>query len=238
MPETRYDNITSVIADIEEMSRNMSSYFDDLEPQAAIDNYLTGKINCLIRYFKLFGWLNLSTILESMIPFAGTATVNLDTIINYVIPEAKRLMNNTPIEIVHDDLEHFWSIIHPRIKALAKPRFDSSFYADAVESSFKELNDIIKAIVLEKTGREIDGASLMNTAFSIANPIIKLNCLESDTDRNIQQGYMQILAGSMIGIRNPKAHANLNPDKTRTLHLISLASLLMYKVDERIQDNN
>jgi uncharacterized protein (TIGR02391 family) len=238
MPENRYDNITSIINDIEEMSRNMDGYLDDLEPQAAIDNYFSGKINCLIQYFKIFGWINLSTILESMIPFVGTATVNLDTVLSYVIPEAKRLMNDTHIELGHDELEHYWEIIHPRIRTLAKPRFYSGFFADAVESSFKEINDIIKAIVIEKTGRELDGANLMTTAFSIANPIIKLNSLESETDRSIQLGYMQILAGSMTGIRNPKAHANLNPDKTRTLHLISLASLLMFKIDERIQDDN
>jgi len=238
MPDTRYEIITSIISEIEELSKNMDSYWDDLEPQAAIDNYLTGKVNCLIQYFKLFGWLNLSTVLEGMIPFVGTATVNIDTIVNYIIPEAKRLMSTSKSETDNDGLMHYWEIIHPRISALAKPRFYSGFFADAVESSFKEINDIIKGIVLEKTGKEIDGSSLMTTAFSINNPVIKLNQLESETDRNIQLGYMQILAGSMTGIRNPKAHANLNPDKKRTLHLISLASLLMYKIDERLQDIN
>ncbi|MBI5281457.1 MAG: hypothetical protein HY858_07225 [Candidatus Solibacter usitatus] len=52
--------------------------------------------------------------------------------------------------------------------------------------------------------------------------------------RRLQQGYMQIMAGSMTGIRNPKAHGNLNPDSTKALHLICLASLLMNKLDERI----
>jgi len=45
---------------------------------------------------------------------------------------------------------------------------------------------------------------------------------------------MQIMAGSMTGIRNPKAHGNLNPDSTKALHLICLASLLMHRLDERI----
>jgi uncharacterized protein (TIGR02391 family) len=58
--------------------------------------------------------------------------------------------------------------------------------------------------------------------------------MQSQSDKDEQQGYMQIFAGAMTGIRNPKAHANLNPDQRKTLHLISLASLLMYRLDERL----
>lgn len=59
--------------------------------------------------------------------------------------------------------------------------------------------------------------------------------LTTETDRSIQQGYMQIFAGAMTGIRNPKAHGNLNPDSSKALHLIALASLLMHKIDERVE---
>ena len=74
----------------------------------------------------------------------------------------------------------------------------------------------------------------MYAAFSPDKPLIRLTALETDTDKNIQQGYMQIMAGAIIGIRNPKAHGNLNPGASRALHLICLASLLMHKIDERI----
>lgn len=74
----------------------------------------------------------------------------------------------------------------------------------------------------------------MNTAFSPNKPLIRLTALDTETDRNIQQGYMQIMAGAMIGIRNPNAHGNLNPGASRALHLVCLASLLMHQIDERI----
>ena len=92
----------------------------------------------------------------------------------------------------------------------------------------------MKRIVRDVDGRELDGAGLMTTAFSVQNPLIRLTALETDTDRNIQQGYMQIMTGAMIGIRNPKAHGNLSPAGSKALHLICLASLLMHKIDERI----
>lgn len=64
--------------------------------------------------------------------------------------------------------------------------------------------------------------------------IRKLTELKTESDRSEQQGYMSIYAGAMTGIRNPKAHGNLNPDPRRTLHLIALASLLMLRIDERV----
>jgi uncharacterized protein (TIGR02391 family) len=77
------------------------------------------------------------------------------------------------------------------------------------------VNDAVKGLVREADGRELDGAGLMTTAFSPQNPIIRLTALATETDRNIQQGYMQIMAGAMTGVRNPKAHGNLNPDSTK-----------------------
>jgi uncharacterized protein (TIGR02391 family) len=72
----------------------------------------------------------------------------------------------------------------------------------------------------------------MTTAFSVQNPIIELDDLATVSGKDIQQGYMQIFAGAMTGIRNPKAHGNLDIDETRAIHLLFLASLLMYKLDE------
>ena len=130
--------------------------------------------------------------------------------------------------------EDFWSDIHPKITAVSKSRYESNHYADAVESALKEINSIIKEIAKRKTGSELDGANLMRTAFTPNNPIIVLDDLSTETGRNVQQGYMEIFAGAMTGIRNPKAHDNLNITENRAKHFIYLSSLLMYKVDERV----
>jgi len=236
MSETRTESLIAILDDISEFTFSLNTYYDDAEPQGVIDAVLSGKIDSLKTFFQLLGWLELATNLSEMIPLRGNAVENLDTLKMVIIPEARRLIELTNINSIHNQDESFWEIIHPRICSLARPRFEAGFFADAVESSFKEINDTVKRIVLFSTEREIDGAGLMNFAFSLQNPIIKLNSGNSETEKNIQQGYMQIMAGSMIGIRNPKAHSNLNPDRKRTLHLISLASLLMYKIDERVPD--
>lgn len=129
-------------------------------------------------------------------------------------------------------ISDFWDIIHEDIIKVSRSKFEDGHYADSVESAFKETNARVKKIVIGKTGKELDGASLMTTAFSVNKPIISLDDLSSKSGQDIQQGYMQIFAGAMTGIRNPKAHDNITISKERAIHFIFLASLLMCKLDE------
>lgn len=129
--------------------------------------------------------------------------------------------------------QFFWNLINPAITRVSKSRFDSGHYADSVEAALKEINKVIKEIVKTDTGEELDGAQLMYKAFSPNQPVIRIGDLSSETGRNIQQGYMQIFAGAMIGIRNPKAHENIVINSNRAIHLLTLASLLISKLDEK-----
>jgi uncharacterized protein (TIGR02391 family) len=126
-----------------------------------------------------------------------------------------------------------WSLLHPKIVEIAKSRFLSEHYADSVEAALKEVNSVVKTIVKERLNQELDGADLMNRAFSVNNPVISLDDPSTETGKNVQKGYMQIFAGAMTGIRNPKAHENIIIDETRAIHFLFLASLLMFKIDER-----
>ena len=76
----------------------------------------------------------------------------------------------------------------------------------------------------------------MHQAFSPKKPVIILDDLSTETGRNTQQGYMEIFAGAMMGIRNPKAHANITISPERGLQFLVLASLLMSKLDESLEE--
>ena len=134
--------------------------------------------------------------------------------------------NNNPSSI--------WENIHPQIVAVSKARFDNEHYADAVEAAFKEINTRVKKIYKDRTSVEKDGAKLMLAAFSVQNPIIKLGDISTETGTNIQQGYMEMFAGAMIGIRNPQAHNNLLITKDNAIRELHFASMLMYKIDDEL----
>jgi len=127
----------------------------------------------------------------------------------------------------------FWSLLHERVVKTAKGRFDAGHYADSVEAALKELNSDMKALVKKATGKELDGADLMHQALSPKNPIIVLDDLSTESGRNQQMGYMEIFAGAMTGIRNPKAHENLTITKERAIHHLFLTSLLFNRLGER-----
>ena len=134
--------------------------------------------------------------------------------------------NNHPFSI--------WDNIHPQIVAVSKARFNNEHYADAVEAAFKEINTRVKKIYKDRTSVEKDGAKLMQAAFSVQNPIIKLGDISTETGTNIQQGYMEMFAGAMIGIRNPQAHNNLLITKDNAIRELHFASMLMYKIDDEL----
>lgn len=56
--------------------------------------------------------------------------------------------------------------------------------------------------------------------------------LTTESGRNIQSGFSQILSGAMTGIRNPKAHANIDNDIDETLRLLCFCGELMDKIEK------
>ena len=155
----------------------------------------------------------------------------LQEFINALTPQNSPLRNLIK-ETTHLFNFDFWSIIHKSIIDVSKKKFEDGHYSDAVESALKEINMRVKKIVKDKIGQELDGSALMQRAFSLENPIILLEDLTIETGKNIQKGYLQIFAGTMTGIRNPKAHENIVIEQERAVHFLFLANLLMQILDE------
>jgi uncharacterized protein (TIGR02391 family) len=126
--------------------------------------------------------------------------------------------------------------MHPEVIAVARSRFDTGHFADAVEAAFKHFNATVKKLAGSGIASDLDGAPLMNKVFSPNKPIIKLSDLSTATGKNIQNGYMQMFAGAMTGIRNPKAHENITIDANRATHLLFVARLFFYKLAETTSD--
>ena len=125
------------------------------------------------------------------------------------------------------------NLLHSEIIKVLMDKFIDGYYADAVESVFKEINTSVKKIFSQKKpGEKVpDGADLMNRVFSVKDPIIELDDLTNESGVNVQKGYMQMFAGAMTGIRNPKAHANVVISKEEVINSLFFASLLMEKID-------
>ena len=120
-------------------------------------------------------------------------------------------------------------IDNPSLQDTCRQLFNDAHYTRAVEEAFKCLNNAVK----EKSGiAGKDGSSLMTEALSANNPVLYLNSLNSQSDLDEQQGYMQIYAGAMTGVRNPRAHDHEIADSPEVaMELLILANHLMRKLD-------
>lgn len=118
----------------------------------------------------------------------------------------------------------------PVLRKAIRKLFADGHYARAVEGAFKCLNNAVK----KKSGlTSKDGAALMKEAFSANFPVLKLNNFLSDSEKNEQQGYMEMFAGTMTGIRNPRAHEHeLDDEPEVALEMLVLANHLMRKLDD------
>ena len=150
------------------------------------------------------------------------------------------LMNN--IEIIGDCIDDYYEnislgdnknilleLLHPGIVESSFFLYAEGNYREAVLNSIIALFDYIR----NKTQIDKDGSELIGEVFSLQNPILKLTDLSSETDRNIQKGFIQMIQGLYTGVRNPKAHSlNIEIDKKLASQYLVFTSLLFYKVEK------
>ena len=81
--------------------------------------------------------------------------------------------------------------------------FVDGHHAEAVRKAYTYIDNQVR----DKSGQvEKYGADLMHAVFSANKPLLKVNDLQTRSDWDEQKGYMEMLAGAMIGIRNPRSH--------------------------------
>jgi len=116
---------------------------------------------------------------------------------------------------------------HPKVVEASRELFKDGHYRDAIYRAFVEVVNFVK----RKAKSQLDGKKLMSTVFSPDNPIIRLNPLETQTDKDEQEGFMYLFMGAVQGIRNPKAHENIIQNNPYVaLQLIGFANLLIQTI--------
>jgi uncharacterized protein (TIGR02391 family) len=126
-----------------------------------------------------------------------------------------------------------YDLLHPLIKKVSSGLFEDGHYSQAIFETYKAVVNAVKNV---SGMHNLDGKSLMERVFSLGNPIVKFNNLQTQSEKDEQIGLMLLFSGASLGIRNPKAHDNVvQKDRLRTLEYLSFASLLLKRLDERVK---
>lgn len=149
-----------------------------------------------------------------------------------ILQHLNYIKNNPP--------EDIWYLVHPQIAAVSQNLFLDGYFAEAAENAFKEINSRVKKLyhILDNTTPAPDGKSVMNKVFSPDHPLIELCDRSTDSGKNIQLGFKEMLSGSISALRNPKAHENVQITSSDAMRQIIFASMLMYKIDEGVSYSN
>jgi len=131
-----------------------------------------------------------------------------------------------------------WSYIHPLIQKSSKKLFEDGHFANAAEDAFIEINDRTKKLfsIVKPNDPVPDGEAAMTTVFSANSPLVEFCDRRTTTGQNKQKGFMQMLAGAMSALRNPKAHSNTERlSAEEAYRRLTTASMFMYAIDDAVK---
>ncbi len=138
-------------------------------------------------------------------------------------------IQSRPVELVaheQDDIDFLYDqvVTDAGLRTATIRLFRNKHYADAVRRGCMHVNNLVK----KKSGlTSKDGPDLMHHAFRADAPVLRLNGLASQSDRDEQDGYRYIFAGMMTGVRNPRAHEPVEDNPEAALEMLTLANHLV-----------
>ncbi|MFZ1528346.1 MAG: TIGR02391 family protein [Ferruginibacter sp.] len=123
--------------------------------------------------------------------------------------------------------------VHPSIFEYCKPELLNENYFHSVFEAIKSIAERIRNM----TGLYADGNVLIETAFATGNPLIKINLINSDTDRSEHLGLMNVIKGLFGLIRNPTAHEpkiKFRIEEDEALDLMIMVSYIHKRLDKAL----
>ena len=143
--------------------------------------------------------------------------------------------DTTPAAESPSEDDYLLGLLHPAIIESSWAQYRTGHLRDAVFNAFVVIGDLLRAL----TGLTLDGKPLVEQALSVQNPLLVLSTIDTESGRNDQVGFMQIISGAFMGVRNPKAHS-LQHDLTplKVAQYLVFASLLARRLTEakNVQD--
>ncbi|MEH7532585.1 TIGR02391 family protein, partial [Priestia megaterium] len=105
--------------------------------------------------------------------------------------------------------------------------YENASYSTAILDAMHLLTETIR----NKSGLEGDGSALVGNAFGSNDPKIKLNKLQTDSEKNVQKGMQDLLRGLYMVIRNPRSHEKYTDNKKDADSIIHFIDYILKSIN-------
>src|SRR2546430_1470342 len=116
--------------------------------------------------------------------------------------------------------------IRPELWDAVKSSYQATNYTHAIRDAMV----VITATLRDRSGIDGDGDELVGKALGLKNdkpPLIKINPLQTQTEKDIQQGLLLVLQGMYALVRNPRSHEKLDDSKETADSIILFVNYLI-----------
>lgn len=96
-------------------------------------------------------------------------------------------------------------------------------YTPAILDAMHHLSSVLR----DKTGVDGDGASLVGQALGGDSPRLRVNKLQTETERSVQKGMEHLLRGLYLAVRNPRGHEQIEDSKDTADAIICFIDYLL-----------
>ena len=117
--------------------------------------------------------------------------------------------------------------IDERLWTAIENPYQSGNYSGAVVDSIHFVTELIR----DRTGLDGDGQELVGKAFGGPNPLLKVNKLQTESERNEQKGVQYLLMGLYQGVRNPRSHGKYGDSVEDADSIILFINFLLKIID-------
>jgi uncharacterized protein (TIGR02391 family) len=143
------------------------------------------------------------------------------------LPEVEPTSNEAaePDRLPQAGLENLPAKVREACAAL----FANGHFAQGVLEAVKVMRDLLQ----EASGADLDGEKLAGRAFNPKDPLIVVGDLATETGRNRQRGVMLIAQGIFAGVRNPLAHQRIVVPAPEARQIVAMIAFVVEAVEAR-----
>ncbi len=123
--------------------------------------------------------------------------------------------------------------IHEQVIKYSEKEIKDENYFHSVFEGVKGIGDRLRSM----SNLHADGHALVETAFLISNPLVRINLLQTDTERSEHNGLANLIKGLFSHIRNPTAHVariKFIIPEDEALDVLTIVSFIHKKLDKAL----